>query len=173
MAPCPGARAARDTIGLVKPDRLRVYRTVDVPLREVSGICLRRGADGELALVAIGDRAAEAVWFVQPQDDLAPLDWQNAGAGRLEGTRLPIDDPNIEAICADGAGHVLLLQESPPRTELIDPVAHRVLASIALEIPGQDELARSWTTRMAPTGRARCSCPTATCSSQRRRTRLR
>jgi hypothetical protein len=37
-----------------------------------------------------------------------------------------------------------VLQESPPRTELIDPVAHRVLASIALEILGRDELARSW-----------------------------
>jgi len=127
-----------------KPDRLRIYRIVDVPLREVSGICLRRGADGELALLAIGDRAAVAVWFVQPKDDLAPLDWHTAGAAGLEGTQLPADDPNIEAICADGAGNVLLLQESPPRTELIDPVAHRVIASIALDIPGRDELARSW-----------------------------
>ena len=47
-------------------NRLSVYRVVDVPFREVSDICLRRGPAGELALVAIGDRAAVATWFVQP-----------------------------------------------------------------------------------------------------------
>lgn len=125
-------------------DRLEVYRVVDVPLREVSGVCLRRGADGELMLVALGDRAAVAAWFVQPSDDMAPLEWQSADLHGLEGTQLPKDDPQIEAVCADGAGRVLLLQESPPRTELIDPTARRVVASIALEIPGDDAIARSW-----------------------------
>ena len=125
-------------------NRLRAYRVVDVPLREVSGICLRRGPANELTLLAIGDRAALVAWFVQPNDDMASLDWQTVGIDRLEGTRLPVDDPNIEAVCADGAGRVLLLQESPPRTELIDPLAHRVVASISLDIPGRDELSRSW-----------------------------
>jgi hypothetical protein len=37
-----------------------------------------------------------------------------------------------------------LLQESPPRAELIDFEASRVLASIALEIDGDSALARSW-----------------------------
>ena len=117
---------------------------VDVPLREVSGICLRRGPAGELALLAIGDRVAVAAWFVQPKDDMAALDWQTADVARLAGTRLPEDDPEIEAVCADGAGRVLLLQESPPRAELIDPATRRVVASIALEIPGDDRLARAW-----------------------------
>jgi hypothetical protein len=125
-------------------NRLKVLRVVDVPLQEVSGICLRRGPAGELSLVAIGDRVAVAAWFVQPADDLASLDWQTADVAGLEGTHLPQDDPQIEAVCADGAGRVLLLQESPPRTELIDPAARRVVASIALEIPGDDDLARSW-----------------------------
>ncbi len=125
-------------------DRLAVYRVVDVPLEEVSGVCLRRGAAGELALLAIGDRVAVAAWFVQPNDDLAPLAWQTTDVARLEGTRLPEDDPDIEAVCADGAGRVLLLQESPPRSELIDPTARRVVASISLEIPGDDKLARAW-----------------------------
>jgi hypothetical protein len=121
-----------------------VYRRVDVPLREVSGICLRVDADGALGLVAVGDRAAVAVWCVQPDDDLADLTWQTAGADRVRGTELPAEDPNIEAICADGAGRILILQEWPSRAELIDPVAHRVVASVALEVPGRDELARSW-----------------------------
>lgn len=125
-------------------DRLRVYRVEDVPLREVSGICLRRGAGGELALIALGDRAARAVWFVQPSDDTATLAWQSADLADIEGTSLPVDDPQIEAVCADGAGRVLLLQEWPPRTELIDPATRRVAASIALDVPGDDALARSW-----------------------------
>ena len=39
---------------------------------------------------------------------------------------------------------MLLLQESPPRGELIDAPARRVIASIALEIPGDDRLAKAW-----------------------------
>src|SRR6476469_10499829 len=107
-------------------DRLRVYRVEDVPLREVSGICLRRGPSGELTLLALGDRAATAVWFVEPSDDTAPLAWQGVDLSGIEGTQLPVDDPQIEAVCADGAGRVLLLQEWPPRTELIDPTTRRV-----------------------------------------------
>ena len=125
-------------------NRLKVFRVVDVPLEEVSGICLRWGPAGETSLVAIGDRVAVAAWFVQPRDDMASLDWHTADVARLEGSHLPQDDPEIEAVCADGAGRILLLQESPPRAELIDPSERRVVASIALAIRGDDDLARSW-----------------------------
>jgi hypothetical protein len=37
-------------------DRLRVRRVIDVPLREVSGICLRRSRNGRMFLIAVGDR---------------------------------------------------------------------------------------------------------------------
>jgi hypothetical protein len=47
-------------------------------------------------------------------------------------------------VCADGAGRVLILQESPSRVEVLDPPAHRVVATIDLEAPGRDALARSW-----------------------------
>jgi hypothetical protein len=73
---------------------LTVARTEDVPLREVSGICLRR-----------------------------PHAWQTTPLTGLAGTHLPADDPQIEAICADGAGRVLLLQESPARVLAIAPPA--------------------------------------------------
>ena len=125
-------------------NRLKVFRVVDVPLEEVSGICLRRGPAGEQSLVAIGDRVAVAAWFVQPGDDLASLDWHTADVAGLEGTHLPEDDPDVEAVCADGAGRVVLLRETPPRAELIDPLARIVVASIDLEIPGDDDLARAW-----------------------------
>ncbi len=125
-------------------NRLKVFRVVDVPLEEVSGICLRRGPAGELSLVAVGDRVAVAAWFVQPTNDMASLDWHTADVADLEGTHLPEDDPDVEAVCADGSGRVVLLRETPPRAELIDPLARVVIASIELEIPGDGDLARAW-----------------------------
>ena len=40
-------------------NRLRVRRVVDVPVHEVSGICLRRGRNGRMSLIAVGDRVAK------------------------------------------------------------------------------------------------------------------
>jgi len=39
---------------------------------------------------------------------------------------------------------MLLLQETPPRVELIDPQALKVVASIDLAVEGRGEIARSW-----------------------------
>ncbi len=57
---------------------------------------------------------------------------------------LPKHDPQIEAVCADGPGRVLLLQETLPRVELIDPKALSVVASIDLAVEGRGEIARAW-----------------------------
>jgi hypothetical protein len=124
--------------------RLRVCRVVDVPLREVSGICLRRDPKGRMALLAIGDRKAKLAWLGLPVGDDGPLDWQTMNVAKLPGSGLPKSDTQIEAICADGAGRVLFLQESPPRAELLDVKLARVVASIDLIIEGQSDLARSW-----------------------------
>ncbi len=123
---------------------LTVARTEDVPLREVSGICLRRGPNGATQVVAIGDRAAVGAWTAVPDEPGGPLAWQTAPLTGLSGTRLPADNSQIEAICADGAGRVLLLQESPARVELVDPAASHVVAGIDLEIPAGHPLAASW-----------------------------
>lgn len=127
-----------------KKGRLSVRRVVDVPLREVSGVCLRRGRGRELSLFAIGDRVAVAAWVRLPRHDTGKLDWRTIDVARLAGSQLPADDPQIEAVCADGAGRVLLLQEHPPRAELVDLAASRVVASVELEVEGRDALARSW-----------------------------
>ncbi len=123
---------------------LTVSRTEDVPLEEVSGICLRRGPAGAMQVVAIGDRAAIGAWATIPDDPGGPVTWQTIPLTGLAGTRLPADDPQIEAVCADGAGRVLLLQESPARVELVDPPGGRVVASIDLEVPAGHPLAASW-----------------------------
>jgi hypothetical protein len=100
--------------------RLQVSRMLDVPLREVSGICLRRGRNGQMSLIAVGDRVAKVAWLSLPPNDSGPLDWSTTSLSKVSGSKLPKNDPQIEAVCADGAGRVLFLQESPPRVELIE-----------------------------------------------------
>jgi hypothetical protein len=125
-------------------DRLRVCRVVDVPLREVSGICLRRSRNGRMALIAVGDRVAKIAWFSEPRSDGGRINWNTSSIAKLSGSMLPKQHPQIEAICADGLGRVLLLQETPPRVELIDPKALKVIASIDLVVEGRGEIARAW-----------------------------
>jgi hypothetical protein len=125
-------------------DRLRVRRVVHVPLREVSGICVRRGPKGRKSLIAVGDRMAKIAWFDLPHGDEGEIDWHTHDIAQLSGSMLPQDDPQIEAVCADGVGRVLLLQETPPRVELIDPHALEVVASVDLEVGGHSEIAEAW-----------------------------
>jgi hypothetical protein len=125
-------------------NRLRVRRVVDVPLREVSGICLRRGRNGQMFLIAVGDRVAKIAWFSQPRSDGGRIDWHTSNIAKLSGSMLPERDSQIEAVCADGLGRVLLLQETPPRVELIDPKALKVVASIDLAVEGRSEIAQAW-----------------------------
>jgi hypothetical protein len=91
---------------------LRVRRVVDVPLREVSGICLRRSRNGRVFLIAVGDRMAKIAWFSQPRSDEGQIDWHTSNIAKLSGSMLPKRHPQIEAICADGLGRVLLLQDT-------------------------------------------------------------
>jgi hypothetical protein len=97
-------------------NRLRVCRVIDVPLHEVSGICLRHGRNGRMHLIAVGDRVAKIAWFSLPCSDGGLIDWHTSDIEKLSGSMLPKHDPQIEAVCADGPGRVLLLQEpSMPR----------------------------------------------------------
>src|SRR4249919_265961 len=89
---------------------LTVLRTEDVPLQEVSGVCLRREAGGDMALVAFGDRTSIAAWVDLPSDDGGVYTWQTVDMADVEGSQIPRDDPQVEAVCADGAGRILILQ---------------------------------------------------------------
>jgi hypothetical protein len=123
---------------------LAVLRTEDVPLEEVSGVCLRREAGGDMAVVAFGDRTSVAAWVELPDDDRGAYHWQTVDLADVEGSLIPRDDPQVEAVCADGAGRILILQESPPRVELLDWQAHRVVTRISLDIPADHPLHDAW-----------------------------
>jgi hypothetical protein len=130
--------------GKSNKSRLRVRRVVHVPLREVSGICLRRGGNGRMSLIAVGDRVAKIAWFSLSHSDGGRIDWHKRSIAKLSGSELPKHDPQIEAVCADGAGRVLLLQETPPRVELIDLKALEAVALIDLVMEGRGEIAEAW-----------------------------
>src|SRR5215469_4936874 len=125
-------------------NRLRVSGVVDVPLQEVSGICLRRSRNGRMFLIAVGDRVAKIAWFSLPRSNGGRIDWHTSNIAKLSGSMLPKHDPQIEAVCADGLGRILLLQETPPRVELIDPKALKAVASIDLAVEGRGKIARAW-----------------------------
>jgi hypothetical protein len=125
-------------------NELQVLRVLDVPLREVSGICLRRSRNGRMSLIAVGDRIAKIAWFSLSRSDGSRIDWHTKSIAKLSGSELPKHDPQIEAVCADGGGRVLLLQETPPRVELIDTKALETVASIDLVVEGRGEFARAW-----------------------------
>src|SRR5499427_5534843 len=125
-------------------NRLRVRRVVHVPLREVSGICLGRSDNGRMFLIAVGDRAAKIAWFSLSGSEEVQIDWHTRSIAKLSGSKLPKHNSQIEAVCADGVGRILLLQETPPSVELIDPEALKVVASIDLVIEGRGKIARAW-----------------------------
>lgn len=127
-----------------RPNTLSVQRTEHVPLKEVSGVCLRRGAEGRMSLIAISDRKAVAAWVVLPEDDDEQWTWSEMDIEAVEGSLMPQKDPQIEAVCADGAGRVLLLQEAPARVELLDWEQERVVTTIDLEIEPGHPLHHAW-----------------------------
>jgi len=69
--------------GKPKKNRLRVRRVVDVPLREVSGICSRRSANGRMSLIAVGDAEAKIAWSSLSRGDGSEFDWHKKSIAKL------------------------------------------------------------------------------------------
>jgi hypothetical protein len=97
-----------------------------------------------MSLVAVGDRVAKIAWFSMSHSDEGRINWQTSSIAKLSGSKLPKHDPQIEAVCADGVGRILLLQETPPRVEFIDLKALEAVALIDLVMEGRDEIAQAW-----------------------------
>jgi hypothetical protein len=97
-----------------------------------------------MSLIAVGDRVAKIAWFSLSYSDGGQIDWQTSSIAKLSGSELPKHDPQIEAVCADGVGRILLLQETPPRVELIDLKALEAVALIDLVMEGRSEIAQAW-----------------------------
>jgi hypothetical protein len=102
---------------------LSVLRTEDVPLEDVSGVCLRREAGGDMGLVAFGDRTSVAAWVQLPRlGDLVPGDavvradviWKLPRVdGKPEGLALTRNGRAIVALDTRKARDNLVLLEPP------------------------------------------------------------
>lgn len=117
-----------------------------IPLAEVSGLALGEDRDGQLTVVAIGDRAATIVW-ASVESGLADLRWLTEDLSGAPGSSITQDDPQLEAVAVDGAGGVLLVQEHPNHATFIHAPTRRVVARFILEVPegtGMSDLRRSW-----------------------------
>src|SRR5215472_2497436 len=130
--------------GKSNKNRLRVRRVVHEPLREVAGICLGRRDNNRKFLIAVGDRAAKIAWFSLSGSEDVQIEWHTRSIAKLSGSKLPKHNPQIEGVCADGGGRILLLQETPASVELIDPEALEAIASIDLVVEGRGKIARAW-----------------------------
>lgn len=117
---------------------LGVERTADIPLREVSGLCLAN-IGGAHRVMAIGDSTTRLAHAVMSEQ----LEWTTVDLAELL-KDLDEDDPQLEGITADGSGCVLLLQEGPARAVAIDTSHERRVCVLHLEVTGSTELARSW-----------------------------
>ena len=86
-------------------NRLHVRRVVDAPLHEVSGICLRRGRNGRMSLIAVGDRMSKIAWFSLPGSDDGRIDWRTSDIAKLSGGWFPRMTPRsrLSVLTASGA----------------------------------------------------------------------
>jgi hypothetical protein len=123
-----------------------------------------------MAIVAVGDHAAKVAWFSVPCSDEGRITWHTSNIANLSGSLLPRRDSQID-VCADGPGRVLLLQETPPRVELVDLKGPKVVASIDLVVEGDTEIARAWSRPKGSRGEGAALYPKDICSSPRRKSR--
>jgi hypothetical protein len=118
---------------------LSIERVLDIPIREVSGLCIHRPPDGPPTLVAIGDATLELAWaaLVEGQEPR----WEVADLSRLGlATGGPGPGSQFEAIATDALGHVLILREYPAVVHVIDPRERRLLTTIELLVRDGDGL---------------------------------
>lgn len=116
-----------------KAPKLRVRDTVDVPLREVSGLTLR-GSE----VLAVGDH--DPVLFSASLESWPPR-WT---ATDLSGLELPGGGVQFEAVEAVGGTAVLVLQEQPARVLQLDLSGPTLTGTIHLEVPAGHTVHESW-----------------------------
>ncbi len=105
-----------------------------IPLAEVSGLAHGSGPGGNPVLIAIGDRAGAVAW-ASTELGMSGGPWETVELGSASGTRIEDGAAQLEALAADGAGGVLLVQEAPNRAEFVVAAERRVVAEIALVMP--------------------------------------
>jgi hypothetical protein len=123
--------------------RVRLHRTVDIPVQEASDVAVGRRS-GLTRVVVVGDRSAEiAVATYDAQTGLQ--DWERLDLAALPGWPLDASEPSqFEAVAADGGTLVALMREEPPVVLVADTESRSLRSAIALVAPPWSALAGRW-----------------------------
>ncbi|MDQ1249517.1 MAG: hypothetical protein QG597_3892 [Actinomycetota bacterium] len=124
----------------IEGELLPVAATLDIPIVEVSGltIAVREGVE---YLVAVGDDGADFAWA--RLTDGRPGQWRVADLASLLATaQAPTDQ--LEAVCTDPAGRLIVAQEEPSRLFVLDTDADTLVATLTLDATTDAFLAPVW-----------------------------
>jgi uncharacterized protein YjiK len=123
---------SRGTLRLVtKPSRLELAEQIDIPVVEASDLAVRRTADGETHVIAVGDRN----WTIGIGNvvDGAIVGWQTLDVDAVEGLVPHSGDSELEAIAADGGSLVAVVQEERSVVIVVDADRRQVISTITLD----------------------------------------
>ncbi len=151
---------SRDTTNPMSKNDLKIERILDIPIREVSGLCLYRPPDGRVLLAAIGDTTAELAWTRLEAG--GEVDWQVLDLATIEGMPARKPSSQFEAIATEAGGRGLILREYPASVLVLDIQAPALVMTIelvvrqagALLVPGKT-FASSLGEAMLPLGAGR------------------
>lgn len=133
-------------------NELQIERISDIPIREVSGLCLHRAADGRFVLAAIGDTTAELAWARLGSGE--EPDWQVLDLATIEGMPTRKQSSQFEAIATEAGGRALILREYPASVLVLDIQARALVQTIDLVVRQGEALAAPGRTFAASLGEA-------------------
>lgn len=119
----------------MRVEKVKAERIGGIPLREVSGLTLVRTRDGAAHVAAVGDRGAE-VALASVVDGALTDDWVTRELPAQRTADVGAAPDQLEAVAADGAGGVLVVQEWPNRGLYLAAGHAQVAARIDLVMPG-------------------------------------
>ena len=123
--------------------RVEIEQTLDIPLKEVSGICTFRRPDGTAVLAAMGDASSTLAWAtVSEAEGLG--EWQHVDLADVAAGALARKRTQAEAVAADASGLLLILLEEPARVLVFDIDARRLVVQIDLAVPDSQPVADAW-----------------------------
>lgn len=131
-------RRSRDTTKAMSKNELTIERTLDIPIREVSGLCLYRPPDGRVLLAAIGDTTAELAWTRLEAG--GAMDWHVLDLATIEGVPARKQGSQFEAIATEAGGRGLILREYPASVLVLDIQARALVMTIELVVRQADAL---------------------------------
>lgn len=119
---------------------LPVAARLDIPIVEVSALTMtvREGVE---YLVAVGDAGAEFAWA--PVADGRPGQWRVTDLrSALQQTKVAPEQ--LEAVCTDPVGRLVVAQEDPSRLHILDTDSETLIATLTLDASTDKFLASVW-----------------------------